>query len=71
MIDSQLKNLIRLKYFETPYTVFSISNWHFSFTPSLLRMFYVLITVIFLFRFSQPLLICVCFYNFRKENIYL
>ena len=69
MIDSQLKNLIRLKYFETPYTVFSISNWYFSFALALLRMFYV--TVIFLFRFSQSLLICVCFYNFKKEKIYL
>ena len=33
-IGSQLKKLIRLKHLilETPYTVFSIFSWHFSFT---------------------------------------
>ena len=75
-IDSQLKKLIRLKYLilETPYTFFSIFSWYFI----------VLHTLNFLspmfsginnnnfsfFWLFQPFLFCVCFYNFKKENIF-
>ena len=69
--------IVRLKYLilETPYTFFSIFSWYYSFTRLALYhlCFQVLTTItfpIFIFWIFQPFFFCVCFYNFKKENIY-
>ena len=75
-IDSQLKRLIRLKYLilETPYTFFSIFSWYFI-VLHILNFLSPMLSGINHNKFSffwlfQPFLFCVCFCNFKKENIY-
>ena len=75
-IGSQLKKLIRLKYLilETPYTFFFIFSWYFTVFHTLnflSPMFSGINNNNFsFFWLFQPFLFCVCFYNFKKENIF-
>ena len=76
-IDSQLKRLIRLKYLilETPYIFFSTFSWYFI-VLHILNFLSPMFSGINHNKFSffwlfQPFLFCVCFCNFKKDNIFI
>ena len=72
-IDSQLKKMISLKYLilETPYNFLCIQLVFYSFTHTyFLSPMFSGLTTIFRFLALPTFIFCVCFYNFKKENIY-
>ena len=73
-IDRQLKKLIRSKYLitETPYTFFSIFSILVLHTLNTLSPVFSGISnnKFSFFGFSKFFFVGVCFYNFKKENIY-
>ena len=76
-IDSKLiKKMIYLKYLilETLYTFFSIFSWYFIVLHTfnfLSPMFSGINNNNFsFFGFSNLFFLCVCFYNYKKENIF-
>ena len=72
-IDSQLKNLIRLKYliYETPYTFFSIFIWYFSFTHTSPMFSDIASNNFSFFGFSNRFFFVFVFTTFFKKILFL